>query len=254
MNHIYLEDVSLTFKLRHVRRTSLKDYFVSKLYKTRNNPMQTVEALSNLSFKLNEGNRLGVIGHNGAGKSTLLRMLAGIYPPSSGKMHIQGKIQSLLDIGLGIEPFATGRQNIMYRGYVQGETPKTLCNKVEEIADFCELGEFLDLPVRFYSSGMYVRLLFSIATAIDPDILLIDEVLGAGDLSFQEKAKRRILSLIGKARVVVFATHDLKGVQEICDRVAWMDHGHMRMIGHPAEVVEAYRNSVEQMPALPAAA
>ncbi len=254
MNHVHLENVSLTFKLRHVRRTSLKDYFVSKLYKKRNNPMQTVKALSNISFKLEEGHRLGLIGHNGAGKSTLLRMLAGIYPPTAGTVHTQGQIQSLLDIGLGIEPFATGRQNILYRGYVQGETPKTLASKIDDIAEWSELGEFLDLPVRHYSSGMFVRLLFSIATAIDPDILLIDEVLGAGDLAFQEKAKKRILSLINRARVVVFATHDLQGVQDICNRVAWMDHGQMRMLGDPAEVVAAYRKSVESPQALKAAA
>src|SRR5262249_49566117 len=150
-----------------------------------------------------EGERVGVLGHNGAGKSTLLKLLAGVYPPTRGRRVVEGQISSLFDIALGFEIEATGWDNIRYRGYLQGETPDSIGEKMQPIADFSELGEFLNVPVRYYSAGMMVRLAFSIATAIDPEVLLVDEVLGAGDLAFQAKARQRMKEMIERARLLV---------------------------------------------------
>src|SRR5262249_39437454 len=156
----------------------------------------------------------GIIGHNGAGKSTLLKLLAGIYPPSSGTRVVRGRISSLFDITLGFELDASGWENINYRGYLQGESPQSIKAKVGEIAAFAELGEFLDMPVRYYSAGMMIRLAFSIATAIDPEILIVDEVLAVGDLAFQQKATERIRSMMAQAKLMVIVSHDLDRLKD----------------------------------------
>ena len=241
MAHIELNEVSLTFKVRQYTRITLKEFVVRHLLRRgRENPYVQVEALKNLSFQVREGERLGVIGGNGAGKSTLLRVLAGIYPPTTGKLQVQGKISSLFDIGLGFEPDASGWENIGFRGYLQGETPATIKDKIQPIAEFSELGHFLDMPVRYYSAGMKVRLAFSIATAIDPEVLLIDEVLSVGDRSFQEKAGQRMRDMMNKARLIVLVSHDLESIKKMCHRAIWLDRGEVRLIGDPAAVVAAY--------------
>jgi ABC-type polysaccharide/polyol phosphate transport system ATPase subunit len=217
------------------------------------NPLTQVEALRDVTFEVHEGQRLGVIGHNGAGKSTLLRTLAGIFPPSSGRCVVEGKVSSLFDLALGFEPEATGWENIAFRSYLQGETPRTIRNKIAPIAEFSELGPFLDMPLRFYSAGMKVRLAFAIATAIEPEILLLDEVLAAGDLQFQDKAKARMHELMHKAKLMVLVSHDLPSVVSLCDRVVWMDHGRVRMMGEPKETVYAYCDYVHQLNAKAAA-
>ncbi|MDW8221934.1 MAG: ABC transporter ATP-binding protein [Gemmatales bacterium] len=208
MVHVRLRNVSLTFRVRKHKRLPLKQFLLGGFFLRSVNPVMEVQALKNLSLDFREGDRVGVIGHNGAGKTTLLKLLAGIYPPTSGQLDIEGRVSTLLDIGVGIESDATGWANIAYRSYLQGLTPKEVRQRRQRIAEFSELGEFLNVPVRFYSSGMLVRLCFSIATEIEPEILLIDEILSAGDLSFQEKAHRRILELIHNSRLLVIATHD----------------------------------------------
>jgi ABC-type polysaccharide/polyol phosphate transport system ATPase subunit len=254
MAHIHLDGLSLTFTVRQYARTTLKEFVVrSLLRRRRENAFVTVEALKEVSFQVREGERIGVLGGNGAGKSTLLRVLAGIYPPTGGKMKVQGKISSLFDIGLGFEQEASGWENIAYRGYLQGETPASIKSKLKPIAEFSELGHFLDMPVRYYSSGMKVRLAFSIATAIDPEILLVDEVLGVGDRSFQEKASQRMRDMMNKARLIVFVSHDLGAIQKLCHRAIWLDHGRVRMVGDPADVAEAYTEFATQKPAAAAA-
>ncbi len=243
MARIILDDVSLTFSVRQQTKVTLKDYLVKQLFRPSVNPRIEVKALRNVSLAVEQGHRLGIIGHNGAGKSTLLKLLAGVYPPTSGTRSIEGKICSLFDITLGFEMEASGWENISYRSYLQGETPRTVEAKAQEIADFSELGDFLKMPVRFYSAGMMVRLAFSIATSIEPEVLLIDEALGAGDLAFQTKAKARMRQLISQAHLMVLVSHDLTAIQEMCDRILWMDHGCMKMMGQPDEVIQAYRNS-----------
>ncbi len=240
MNLIELDDVGLLFHVRRLGRISLKEYLVNGLFRRRDNRMH-VQALEGINLRIAEGERVGIIGHNGAGKSTLLKLLAGVYPPSSGQRTVRGRISSLFDLTLGFEMDATGWENIRYRGYLQGETPQSIQPKLESIAEFSELGDFLNMPVRYYSSGMLVRLAFSIATAIEPELLIVDEVLAAGDLNFQAKARDRIRGLISSARAVVVVSHDLDSLAQLCDRVLWLDHGHIRQDGAAQEVINAYR-------------
>jgi ABC-type polysaccharide/polyol phosphate transport system ATPase subunit len=246
MARIHLDNLSLTFRIRHHQRITFKE-FVVRLFKKSVNPVPPLEvaALKNLNLEVREGDRLGVIGHNGAGKSTLLKVLAGIYPPSEGTLTVEGQISSLFDIALGFEQEASGWENIYYRGYLQGETPQTIRSKMEPIAEFSELGDFLKMPVRYYSAGMKVRLAFSIATAIEPEILLVDEVLSVGDKAFQEKAAKRMRDMMAKARLMVLVSHDLLSIQRLCQRAIWMDHGRVMMEGDPKAVAEAYIRSVE---------
>jgi ABC-type polysaccharide/polyol phosphate transport system ATPase subunit len=244
MARIELDNVSLTFKVRQHGRITLKEFFVRHLLRKPFNPVITVEALKEVSLSLHDGDRLGVIGHNGAGKSTLMKLLAGIYPPTAGKRVVQGEISSLFDIALGFEGDASGWENIRYRGYLQGETPATIKAKMQPIAEFSELGHFLDMPVRYYSAGMMVRLAFSIATAIEPEILLVDEVLSAGDMAFQAKARQRMIEMMAKARLLVMISHDLESIRKLCDRVLWMDHGRTRQLGPPDAVIAAYTEHV----------
>jgi lipopolysaccharide transport system ATP-binding protein len=244
MARIELDKVCLTFRVRSHGRITLKEFLVRRMFRKSINPKLLVHALQEVSLQVREGDRLGIIGHNGAGKSTLLKMLAGVYPPTSGKRAVEGHISSLFDIALGFEPEASGWENISYRGYLQGETPKTIRSKMQSIADFSELGKFLDMPVRYYSAGMLVRLAFSIATAIEPEILLVDEVLSVGDMAFQEKARMRMLDMIAKAQLIVMVSHDLESLKKLCDTVVWMDHGRIRQIGLTDEVIAAYKASV----------
>src|SRR5436190_494242 len=171
MAHIDLDHACLTFRLRERYQITLKEYLLRGMYRRTANPLREVKALQDVSLTCRDGNRLGIIGANGAGKSTLLRLLAGIYWPTQGRRLVQGRISSLFELTLGFEMEASGRQNILYRGYLQGETPRSIRAKMDEIAEFSELGHFLDLPMRCYSAGMLVRLAFSIATAIEPEIL-----------------------------------------------------------------------------------
>ncbi len=245
MNAIELNDVSLHFRVRRHGRTSLKDYLLHGLLRRGESNIIEVKALQQIDLKVAQGERLGILGHNGAGKSTLLKLLAGVYPPTSGTRRVTGRVSSLFDISLGFEHEASGWDNIRYRSYLQGETPRSVDARLNAIAEFSELGEHLDMPVRYYSSGMLVRLAFSVATAIEPEILIIDEVLSAGDHSFQAKARVRMRSLISSAQAVVVVSHDMDSLRQICNRLVWLDHGHLRMIGEPNEVIAAYLRSMQ---------
>jgi ABC-type polysaccharide/polyol phosphate transport system ATPase subunit len=244
MARIELEQVNLTFRLRRERRIGLKDFLVKRLYLKSQNPIMEVRALQDINLCINQGDRIAFIGHNGAGKSTILKLLAGIYQPTSGRRIVEGRVSSLFDLALGFEIEANGWENIAYRSYLQGETPSSVRAKKHAIAEFSELGDFLNMPVRYYSSGMMVRLAFSIATAIEPEILLVDEVLSVGDLSFQNKARERMRDMMAKAHLLVVVSHDLDSLPHICDRAVWLDHGRIRLMGGCAEVVAAYRSSV----------
>ena len=247
MAEILLEDVHLKFRIRQSRRMTLKEYLVRGMFRKSVNPITEVHSLKNISLHIEDGDRLGVIGHNGAGKSTLMKLMAGIYPPTAGSRTVTGNICSLFDIALGFESESNGWDNIHYRGYLQGETPKTIQEKIAEIASFSELGTFLDIPVRYYSAGMLVRLAFSIASAIQPEILLVDEVLSVGDMSFQMKARKRMTEMMKSARLMVLISHELETLPGLCSKVAWLDHGNLRMLGPTEEVIRAYRNSVNSV-------
>jgi ABC-type polysaccharide/polyol phosphate transport system ATPase subunit len=244
MASIELDDLSVTFTVHPHKRVTLKEYLVRGLFRSSVNRAMAVHALSGINLGVRDGDRVGVIGHNGAGKSTLLKTIAGIYPPTIGTCRVKGKICSLFDISLGFEPEASGWDNITYRAFLQGETPATLREKIDSIAEFTELGEFLNIPVRHYSAGMMMRLAFAIATSIDPEVLLVDEVLAVGDLAFQNKAQARMKELMSSARVMVLVAHDLNTIQNMCNRAVWMQHGSVVLEGPAQEVVEAYVESV----------
>jgi ABC-type polysaccharide/polyol phosphate transport system ATPase subunit len=241
---IQLTDVGLKFHVRQFGRISFKEYLLRGLFRPSKKASFDVQALENIHLTVNHGDRLGIIGSNGAGKSTLLKLLAGIYPPTTGRREVHGRISSLFDITLGFEHEATGWENMMYRGYLQGETPRSIRAKMQPIAEFSELGDFLNMPVRYYSAGMMVRLAFSIATAIDPEILIIDEVLSAGDMAFQTKARDRMRDLMATANAVIVVSHDLQSLSLLCDRALWLDHGKMQMIGPTEQVIAAYAQQV----------
>lgn len=243
---IKMHDVNLYYPSTTYNTKTIKQEVFSllKLQRKKEN-LQDVHALKNFNLEVSEGERLGVIGFNGAGKSTLLRAIAGLYPLASGTLETSGEIRSLFELTLGFDMESTGRENIMYRGLMLGGTPKEVKAKEQEIIDFSELGEFIDYPIRSYSSGMLVRLAFAISTAVQGDILLIDEVLSAGDINFQKKAKARMTSLMNDAKILVLVLHDMTSIQDICNRVILLNHGEIIADGKPEDVVKEYYNCMK---------
>lgn len=199
-----------------------------------------VSALRKLSFELNEGDRVGLIGHNGAGKSTLLKVLAGIYQPTAGELQVAGRVVSTLNLALGNEPEATGYENIITRGLLLGMKKKEIERRLDEIAAFTELGEYLSMPVRIYSSGMLTRLAFATVTAMDADILLMDEVIGTGDASFIEKAERRLNDFLSRSSVLVLASHSEATVRKFCSKAIMLEHGQLVGFGGVDEIFSVY--------------
>lgn len=201
-----------------------------------------VKALRDISFNLDEGDRLGLVGHNGAGKSTLLKVLAGIYQVTAGSVKTKGRIVSTLNISLGMEPEATGFENIIIRGLLLGMKRPEINKKIDEIAAFTELGEYLDMPVRIYSSGMATRLAFATVTAMDSDILLMDEVIGTGDASFMDKAEHRLNEFMNRSKIIVLASHSDYVIKKFCNRAILLEHGKVLAMGSPDEVIHIYHN------------
>ena len=199
-----------------------------------------VKALTNISFSLHEGDRVALLGHNGAGKSTLLRALGRVYAPTKGTAEIVGRVGSLIDINLGINPEATGRENVFIRGQLLGLTKKEISTKYQEIVDFAELGNFMEMPVRTYSTGMHLRLAFAVSTVVRPEILLMDEWLSVGDADFQHKAEARLMELVSETKILVIATHSRALVESVCNRAIWLEHGQIKMDGPASEVSKAY--------------
>jgi ABC-type polysaccharide/polyol phosphate transport system ATPase subunit len=199
-----------------------------------------VRALNGITLQLADGDRLGLVGHNGAGKTTLLRVLAGVYEPTSGAVSVSGSVIPLLDVGLGIDYEATGYENILLRGTVLGVRRRQLTDLTERIAEFTELGDYLHMPVRTYSSGMVLRLAFGIGTCVTPEILLMDEFFGVGDASFLEKAERRLNELVRSAGILVFASHSAELIRRLCNKGLWMHAGQIRASGPADEVLRRY--------------
>ncbi|MDF3942655.1 ABC transporter ATP-binding protein [Achromobacter denitrificans] len=199
-----------------------------------------IRAIEDLTLTIKNGDRVGLLGHNGAGKSTLLRLLSGVYEPSSGRAEIKGEIGSLIDVSFGIDPEASGRENIYLRGALLGLTRADIKAKLEEIIDFSELGDFIDMPVRTYSSGMHLRLAFSVSTIIRPEILLMDEWLSVGDEGFRVRAEARMNELVESTHILVIASHSRELIRETCNRAIWLEHGKIKMDGTPEDVTQAY--------------
>jgi lipopolysaccharide transport system ATP-binding protein len=243
MARIRVENVSIDFPLFHGSARSLKKTVLAaaagRLGEDRRH-RRVVQALRSVDIELGTGDRLGLIGTNGAGKTTLLRAIAGIYEPTAGRIRVEGSLNALLDPHLGMNADLTGRENIMLRGLYNGFTKPQIAALEEDVQDFAELGEFLDLPIRFYSSGMLVRLGFALATAIRPQVLLMDEWFLAGDANFLVKAKQRLESVVRGADILVLSSHMTGTVLEWCTRIIWMDHGRVHMDGTPGEVMQSY--------------
>ncbi len=240
MAKVELENVCLTFRVTGHGPATLRDRFCARFAPRFGNPIKEIHTLRDVNMTCRNGDRVAIVGANGAGKSTLLRLLADVYPATRGRRVVEGRIGSLFNITLGFEPLATGWQNIRYRCYLQGDAPRTVRQRMKEIAEFSELGEYLDMPVHYYSAGMRIRLAFSIATAIEPDILLVDEVIGAGDMSFRAKALDRIRDIMAGASIVFVASHDLKLLRRICNRAVWLHQGVLRADGTPKDVIKEY--------------
>lgn len=243
MAHIVFEHVNIDFPIYNSKNRSLKNKVMQAATggKVSFGAEGTViRSLEDVSFEIREGERVGLIGHNGAGKSTLLRALSNVYAPTSGRAEIVGEIGSLVDIGLGIDGEATGRENIFIRGALLGLRRKEIERQFDEIVEFSELGEFINMPVRTYSSGMHLRLAFAVATIIRPEILLMDEWLSVGDAAFNEKAEKRLSELVQSSSILVIASHSRELIEKTCTRVMWFEHGRIKLDGDPQTVCSSY--------------
>ena len=240
MSSIHVENLSIKFRIYHDRAPSLKNYFANLFKRQHHAAYNDFWAVKDISFEIGAGDRVGIIGHNGAGKSTLLKALCRVYESSDGKISVDGRIAPLLEIGAGFHSEFTGRENIYLNGSILGYSKQQLKEIEPEVIAFAELEEFIDTPVKYYSTGMYMRLAFSLATAMHPDILVLDEIFAGGDAAFMTKAKVRMHALIDKANIMIMVSHDHLLVKSLCNRVLWLDHGKLIADGSPNEVVERY--------------
>ena len=241
---ITVENVSMHFRMDKNHTTSLKEWVVSFLKGKQQ--YEEFHALENVTFDVKRGEIFGVIGRNGAGKSTLLKVVSGIYKPTSGKAVSAGRIAPMLELGSGFDQELSGHDNIFLNGAILGFSEDFLKEKYDEIVAFSELGEFIHQPIKTYSSGMMMRLAFSVATIVEPEILIVDEILAVGDAAFQQKSRARMLELMQGGTTVLFVSHTMSQIREMCDRVLWLDHGTVKMIGPTQEVCDAY----ETLPAV----
>ncbi|AEF38608.1 galactan export ABC transporter ATP-binding subunit Wzt/RfbE [Hoyosella subflava] len=232
------------FPIFDAKTRSLKKAFLGKaggsIGRTNSNVV-VVEALRDVTMSLREGDRVGLVGHNGAGKSTLLRLLAGIYEPTRGKARIQGRVAPIFDLGVGMDPEISGYENIIIRGLFLGMTRKQMMQRMDDIAEFTELGDYLDMPLRTYSTGMRVRVAMGVVTSIEPEILLLDEGIGAVDADFMRKARKRLQELVSRSGILVFASHSDEFLAQLCDTAMWIDHGTVRERGMIKDVLTHYK-------------
>ena len=237
---IVAENISMHFNMASERLESLKEYFI-KLLK-RQLFFKDFVAVNDVSFKIKKGEVFGIVGTNGSGKSTTLKMISGILKPTSGKITINGNIAPLIELGAGFDGELTARENIYLNGAVLGYSKKYIDEHFDQIVDFAELRDFLDMPIKNYSSGMVARIAFAIATVITPDILIVDEILSVGDFLFQEKCEKRINELMEGGTTIVIVSHTIAQIERLCDRVMWIEKGNLKMLGETSEVCEAYKN------------
>ena len=242
---IELNNVDLTFEVQNEKIDTLKEMFIRTLKRSKTKKFK-IHVLKNISFKIYKGEKIGIIGYNGAGKSTLLSVITGIYPPDAGKVITHGNISPLLSLGAGFDHNFSGRQNIFLNGVVLGYDKHFLESKMDEIIEFSELGDFIDIPIKNYSSGMLAKLGFSIATAVNPDILIIDEILGVGDVNFAKKSTDKIKSLMDGGTTVLLVSHSIPQIRELCDKAIWIDNGALKEIGEVNKVCDHYLEDAEK--------
>ncbi|WP_018180391.1 galactan export ABC transporter ATP-binding subunit Wzt/RfbE [Jongsikchunia kroppenstedtii] len=236
-------DAGVDFPIFDAKTRSLKKAVLGKAGGTigaNDSNVVVVEALKNINLHLEHGDRVGLVGHNGAGKSTLLRLLSGIYEPTRGACKINGRVAPVFDLGVGMDPEISGYENILIRGMFLGMSRREMLKRVDEIAEFTELGDYLKMPLRTYSTGMRVRVSLGVVTSIDPEILILDEGIGAVDADFMKKARIRLQDLVKRSGILVFASHSNEFLAQLCDRALWIDHGAIKMDGGIEEVVTAY--------------
>ncbi len=235
---IEVSDVTMHFRMNNDKILSLKEFVTTAL--TGRLAYKEFTALEHISFSVQKGETLGLIGRNGAGKSTLLKIISGILKPTEGSVSCRGNVVPMLELGAGFDMDLTGRENIFLNGAILGYDETFLLEKYNEVVNFSELGQFIETPIRNYSSGMLARLAFSIAAVVDPEILIVDEILAVGDSAFQEKSKARMLDLMGGGTTVLFVSHSIEQIREMCSRVLWLEHGAAKMLGDPEEVCSCY--------------
>lgn len=235
---IDVQNVSMKFRLTNEKVDSIKEFVVKSL--KRNIRYTDFFALRSVSFTIKAGERIGIIGHNGAGKSTLLKIISGVMKPTEGKVIVNGSIAPLLELGAGFDPDLTGAENIFLNAAILGRSKDYIESRYEEIIDYAELGEFINVPVKNYSSGMRARLGFSIAAHIEPDILIVDEVLGVGDESFRKKSMETMISMMNSGRTVIFVSHSIPQIKRLTNKVIWLNKGEIQAIGDTEEVCKDY--------------
>ena len=237
---ISVKNVSMKFDLGIERDNSFKNKFIAIFDKKRRRKKEFFWALNDVSFEVNKGEVIGLIGSNGAGKSTMLKVVSGVMKPTKGKVVVNGLIAPMIELGAGFDQELTARENIYLNGAVLGFSEKFLNEKFDEIVEFSELQDFLDVPVKNFSSGMVAKLAFSISTIVSPDILIVDEILSVGDIKFQEKSLNKMMELIKGGTTVLFVSHSLDSIKSICNRVIWLEHGKIVKIGPSEEVCQEY--------------
>jgi teichoic acid transport system ATP-binding protein len=240
---VKVEDLSITYRTTFERKPTLKQALVR--FGRGQRAVREVEALKHVSFEIRTGTAMGIIGSNGAGKSTLMRAMAGILPPTTGSVEVWGKASTLLALGVGFNKDLSGRENIILGGLASGLSRQEVEERADDVAEWTELGDFIDMPMRTYSSGMSARVGFSVAVHMRPDILMIDEALSTGDAHFREKANAKMAELRDSARAMFLVSHGLGSIKEMCTEVMWLDHGKLMMRGEPDEVVTAYMKFVK---------
>jgi ABC-type polysaccharide/polyol phosphate transport system ATPase subunit len=239
---IRVENVTQRFRVIQERPDTLRELF-SKLFR-RQSSYHDFEAVRNVSFEVPRGQMLGIIGRNGSGKSTLLKIIAGVYQPTRGSVMVKGSLAPLIELGAGFHHELTGRENILLNGLLMGYSKRAMLEREERIIEFADIGDFIDAPVKQYSSGMYMRLAFAVATEVDPDVLLVDEILSVGDAGFQEKCFARIRKFRESGKTILLVTHDMGDVEEHCDRVLLLEHGSVVMDGRPGPAIAMYKSLV----------
>ena len=237
---IKLENISMRFNLGIEKNFSIKEAFIAVFDKSRRQKKTEFWALSDVSFDVKKGEVIGLIGSNGAGKSTLLKVVSGVMKPTKGKVTVNGQISPMIELGAGFDPELTARENIYLNCSILGYSKEFIDEKFEEIVEFSELRNFLDAPVKNFSSGMVAKLAFSIATVVDPEILIVDEILSVGDIKFQEKSKNKMMQMIKGGTTVLYVSHSLESIEELCDRVVWLEHGKVIKVGNTKEICREY--------------
>lgn len=237
---IKLEHVSMKFNLGIEKNFSIKEAFIAFFDRKRKPKKTDFWALKDVSFSVKKGEVVGLIGSNGAGKSTLLKVVSGVMKPTEGKVTVNGVISPMIELGAGFDPELTARENIYLNGSILGYSKEFLDDKFDDIVEFSELRDFLDVPIRNFSSGMVAKLAFSIATIVNPEILIVDEILSVGDIKFQEKSKNKMLEMIKGGTTVLYVSHSLESIRELCNRVVWLEHGQVVKIGNVDELCDEY--------------